>query len=77
VQTQYPHPDPALAAAVAGLLADTAPHRADLARRIKEITRLGERLPEERRKRAVFHACLAAAREIPGKEGLNAALHRD
>ena len=69
MQTQYPHPDPALAAAITMLLAATAPHRADLARRIREIARLGEGLPEERRKRAVFHACLAAAREAPDRAG--------
>lgn len=59
----YPHPDPGLASAVDGLLAATRPHRGDLARRIREITRLGERLPVDCRKRAIFHACLAAARE--------------
>lgn len=65
--TTYPHPDPALAAAVGELLAATRPHRADLARRIKEITRLGERLPVDCRRRAIFHACLAAAREASKK----------
>ncbi|MGQ9512146.1 hypothetical protein [Thermodesulfitimonas sp.] len=57
---RYPHPDPALAAAVGRLLRATSREK-DLGKRVRAIDKKAKEMPGDRELnlRAAFHACLA------------------